>query len=505
MMLPSNYDYIDSLIERYESLKLKCNESHEYINNLSDEVIKYVFKNSRYGLIYEHKEMITSLRRTHWHEVFNRSNLSDIISSTEKKNIYKSLDAEELPDFSRDNIESTVKGWIENSYRLFSEKVNSVFERLSGDHVTNQPHGFTKRIIYKNLISYSWFPSRFNMYTFSDYGINVIHDLRTSIQVLYKLPISSRHDTELILKTINERNEFTSFDHGAFQVKVFKNGNAHIELHPHVAIMLNCELSKLFPNAIPSKHKTVTKEIKEYTFSYQHLSEQVKTKLREFIMYSTIGREHGLTGKYQVIFKKSQWIERYVKEVLDFLDIKEIENGLLYECDFDPVEIIRHVIVNGMVDYKSNQFYPTPKNIVDDIVLYVGDVTDKLMLEPSAGRGSISSRFKDFNIHCIDKEELNTVYLKQLHKKVVCNDFLFYEVKKESDKYDIIVMNPPYNKKQWKTHVDHALSILKKDGVVYAVLPSGKESYFENCEVLETYTDEFENTTITTCLYKIGV
>lgn len=65
-------------------------------------------------------------------------------------------------------------------------------------------------------------------------------------------------------------------------------------------------------------------------------------------------------------------------------------------------------------------------------------------------------------------------------------------------------MNPPYNKKQWFTHVDHALKILKNDGVIYAVLPSGKESYFDNCKVLETYQNEFERTGITTCLYKIG-
>lgn len=56
-------------------------------------------------------------------------------------------------------------------------------------------------------------------------------------------------------------------------------------------------------------------------------------------------------------------------------------------------------------EYKSNQYYPTPENIVNDIVYYV---SDKKILEPSAGRGNIANRFED--IHCIDKEELNTNY-----------------------------------------------------------------------------------------------
>ena len=59
--------------------------------------------------------------------------------------------------------------------------------------------------------------------------------------------------------------------------------------------------------------------------------------------------------------------------------------------------------------------------------MYVGCTDGKRILEPSAGRGNIANRFE--NIHCIDKEELNTVILKQKHSNVICGDFLFYEVK----------------------------------------------------------------------------
>lgn len=498
MMLPSNYDYIDTLIERYNEEKDEALTVHEYMSKLGETVLRNVFETSRYSFLRKDDEMKHRLKRNYWLEVYNRSNLSDIISSKEQTKILKNLDDVNIPEFTRENIESTIESWIGNAYRLFSEKVDSIFERLSGDHITNQPHGFTKKIIYKNLVSYTWFTSTFNMYMFSDYGLDVIHDLRTAIQVLYKLPISTKHDTKLILQTINERNEYTSFDHGAFKVKIFKNGNAHIELHPHVAILLNCELAKLYPTAIPPKHRTSTPEIKEYNFEYRHLSEKLKTSLREFVMYSKM---YPVNGTYEIKFSRRHYVDNFTKEVLDFIGIEQIEEHVLYKCDFNPIEAIRHVIVNGTVEYKSNQYYPTPDNIVNDIVYHVGDVSDKKILEPSAGRGNIANRFED--IHCIDKEELNTIILKNKHKNVVHGDFLFYDVKKESDKYDIIVMNPPYNKKQWFTHVDHALKLLKTDGIIYAVLPSGKTESFENCELLETYHNEFEKTGITTCLYKI--
>lgn len=499
-MLPSNFDYIDTLVERYNEEKKQCEETYEYVSNIPEKVVKYVFEQSRYSFLAKKEQMLHSLKKTYWYEVFNRSNLSDIISSKEKSNILTNLDKLDIPEFDRVNVELTLQGWIESAYRLFSEKVNSVFERLSGDHVTNQPFGFTKKIIFKNLVEYTWFPKTFSMYNFRSYGLDAIHDLRTSIQLLYKLPISTRSDTKLILDTINERNEYTSFDNGAFKVKVFKNGNSHIELHPHVAVMLNCELAKLFPNAIPPKHRTKTKEIKEYEFHYTHISEQMKIKLREFVIASRITKKD---DKYIINFSRRFYVEPFMNEILKFINIETVQEHNEYQCNVNPIEIIRHIIVNGTVDYKTNQFYPTPDNIVDDIEDYVGDATGKKMLEPSAGRGNISKRFEEYGIHCIEKEELNTLYLSQLHKNVVCADFLYYNVSKESDQYDIIVMNPPYNNKQWKTHVDHALSLLKKDGVIYAVLPSGKEYEFDNCELLETYNNEFENTAITTCLYKI--
>ena len=114
---------------------------------MSEIVLGNVFETSRYSFLRKEDEMLHRMKRNYWREVFNRSNLEDIISSKERDNIMKNLEDFNIPEFNRENVESTLEGWFNSAYRLFSEKVDSIFQRLSGDHVTNQPFGFTKKII----------------------------------------------------------------------------------------------------------------------------------------------------------------------------------------------------------------------------------------------------------------------------------------------------------------------------------------------------------------------
>lgn len=498
-MLPSNMNYIDTLVESYNNDVDGVNKLISFLDETPKNIKDYVFTTNRYEPYKGLKDVLINLKSKYWIEVYNRSNFADIISSKARDEIQKTFseDKENLPDFNETNIKSTLESWAMSSGQMFSEKVDTIFQKLSGEHVTNRPHGFSKKMIFKHMVDYSWSESIFSKYMFTERAVSIIHDLRTAIQTIYKAPISDRYDTTITLKTINERNEFTEFDNGAFKIKIFKNGNAHIELDPHVAIMLNCELAKLYPNAIPSKHRIVTKEIKEYNFDYEHLSTSKKENLRNFVMYC---RKLKVEEGYNYSFPNPRnFISDDVHEVLEFLGVECIEKHHLYFSEFDITEPLRHIITNGIVDIKSNQFYPTPKEIVEDIVEFVGDYDNEELkiLEPSAGMGNIA---KYFNTSlCIEKEPLNCIILKERGLNVLYSDFLKYN----DSKFDLIVMNPPYNNRQWKTHVEHAISLLEENGEIYAVLPIGKESEFENCIMMKKYENVFDDTTITTALYKI--
>lgn len=490
----SSFDYIDTMVDNYNKDYSVLCELYDSLKNTPDHLTTMLYSNHGGYLKHDFKNVDVELKALHWREVYNRSNISDIISSARKDEITNHFyNKSELPDFNYENIKSTLTIWFSDLNKMFCEKVDTCFKKLSGTHVTNQPQGFTKKIIYKNMVDYTWFTTVFNTYTFKTSAIDIIHDLRTAIQTLYKLPISDRYNTELILKSINERNEYTSFDNGAFKIKVFKNGNAHIELHPHVAIMLNCELAKLYPNAIPPVHRTECKEIKTYEFNYTKLSNNEISNLRDLILRST----HSIDNGRHVYKIKSYYIPQ-VEDILHFLGVT-IDDKTTFSADYDIVEAIRHIITNGIVDYKSNQFYPTPDIIVDFIYDSIPTVKGKTILEPSAGMGNIARKFKDGVIQCMEKEPLNCIILNLKGLNVEYGDFLLH-----NKKYDIIVMNPPYNNKQWKTHTNHAVSLLNDGGAVYAALPVNKKHEFEcNVEVLATFDNEFDNTQISISVYKL--
>lgn len=509
--------FVDTLLNRYNESVTAISDLIRNIQGASSEAIYCVFDTSgKVGRDFD--KSLTALKRIYWREVYNRSNLKSYISTKKHNEIDTYLYGNDFPPFTLENIETQLIEWRSELGEMFKQKVDECFRKLSGDHVTNKPMGFTKKIIYKGLVDSKW-ASGFNTYMFHDRGVDVVHDLRTAIQTLYKLPISERYDTVYVLKQINSRNEYQEFDGGAFKIKVFMNGNAHIEIHPDVALSLNMVLHSIYPNAIPPKHREKHKDIKEYTFDYRMLSTKTIQSLAEFFNEcgSTNFRYEYITYAwkfYKVSDEAKKILEffggEYIK--IDHEDKKKIKEG--YRFGYDVTNVIREAMTNGIVDYKSNQFYPTPKEIVGDMVSELSKHNRQSawdILEPSAGMGNIASTMRVFgNVECIEKEPLFSKVLEAKGLKTACADFMKVN---DNRKYDVVVMNPPYGNQQWQDHIEKAAKHkLKENGFILAVLPADKLVFIEillgdkfKVDLLNTYDNMFDNTQISTSLYKIEV
>lgn len=120
-------------------------------------------------------------------------------------------------------------------------------------------------------------------------------------------------------------------------------------------------------------------------------------------------------------------------------------------------------------------FFPTPSNVLEGLSLLYGDGSDvKRFLEPSAGLGDIADHFKQLlNPDVIDVVEVWPALREILTDKgynLVGSDFL--ELKpSDTGLYDLIVMNPPFEKKQGIKHTIHAMQFLAPDGRVCSLLP----------------------------------
>ncbi len=150
---------------------------------------------------------------------------------------------------------------------------------------------------------------------------------------------------------------------------------------------------------------------------------------------------------------------------------------------------------------KNFGFYETPPPVlarVMDAVPWAGgqDTEDGLRpraLEPSAGTGVIAKALFDagYQVDCVEAHPDRTRELNALHfpRNVVLADFLSLEPKQLAE-YDLIAMNPPFDRDRDIDHVHHAFKFLKPGGTLVAIMSAGTE--FHETRKAQAFRDEMK-------------
>lgn len=122
----------------------------------------------------------------------------------------------------------------------------------------------------------------------------------------------------------------------------------------------------------------------------------------------------------------------------------------------DIEEIVCKIINTGefVSEKKQYQYFPTPEDLVKEILKEVELKPEWTCLEPSAGRGNIAKFLP--NCDCIELNPNNRQYLTDNGFNLIHDDFMTFEPNKT---YNAIVMNPPFEKHQDIRHVTKAISI----------------------------------------------
>ena len=122
----------------------------------------------------------------------------------------------------------------------------------------------------------------------------------------------------------------------------------------------------------------------------------------------------------------------------------------------------------------NNEFYPTPKTLLDKIFEGVDWRKVETVLEASAGKGDMASYIReqykkscygDPDIDCIEKDPTLAHILKGEGFPVIQDDFLTFHTGK---RYDLIAMNPPFS--NGDEHLLKALELQKNGGYVICIL-----------------------------------
>ena len=501
-------NYVDVLVENYLKQKQNLIALHAAFDETSP-LCKSIVGN--FGTKFKPLENSLHLLNVHfWGEVYKRSNIEMFLDTNKRQKWSEDLYVSEsnkadLPEFTHENIISTVKSWYESRNDFFLERVDLVFQSLSGSHATNEPQGFGRKMIFNNVCC-NIFSTPTDM-RLTTRITEILYDLASVIATVLNIP-APPYSFKNGIDRLHTGEKIPCFG-GSFEVQVFKNGNIHVWVHPEIAIELNLWLAKKYPSAIAAQYRTKPTTVKEFTYKHDYLTNA------DFDILNTIkhGNSLHLMGLNNAENKSNgnlQAIERFSK--FTGLELDQVLN-LNKRSGFGAVanEILR----NGYPNIKDYQFYPTPIEITEAISNHLNDsysldaLEQMVMLEPSAGTGRIAKLHPNYptKSHCV---EISPIFCKVLNAKGFWNtnnvDFMKF---KPEISYDLIIMNPPYKGKQLQTHLTKAISHLANNGELIAVVPVGlvnsiKEiDGFEDLVLLDEFNSVFEDTKINTALISV--
>jgi hypothetical protein len=129
--------------------------------------------------------------------------------------------------------------------------------------------------------------------------------------------------------------------------------------------------------------------------------------------------------------------------------------------------------IRELIGAKIPGFFPTPEDAIKKLLEGFTIDSTKRILEPSAGKGDIADYIRNIAPEAtLEVCEINfrlREILEMKGHKVVASDFMEYN----GNTYDLIVMNPPFEKSQDIDHVFHAFDLLKPGGKIIAIMSEG--------------------------------
>lgn len=470
---PVQPDLLASLVRSYNSeldnLKhaIKTVESADF-SKAFDTFVEAANKDRTsavYTKMFNLEDATGLLNSNYWQRALNLTDVYDHMPQKRRDEWRDMIRERTCLAFEESTVFETIKQLLLNRSQYIAERVDGIFKALSGEHVTNSPTGFRKRMIMANVVDSQWGGSNHDK-------CGHIDDLRKVIAKLLGREEPRHGTTATKMRTqYAYTGEWFDWDGGTLRVRVYKKGTAHLEIHPDLAWQLNQILAFLYPAAL--SHTSIRKPEKpnkDFKVINNPINDNVLYELSQ-------GHIRGYTFELTTTFKQK------ITDILCSLGgvkvriEKKTFNGRdtymtdAIKFDYCPRGVIASVIVTGeLPDKTTHQFYPTPDELAAHVVTMAEIESHHTVLEPSAGQGGLVDHINDKQrIQCVEYSEIHCEILKSKGYNVDHIDFLQFN----RPIYDRIIMNPPFSEGRAKLHLEHAVEQLAPGGRLVAILPSG--------------------------------
>lgn len=490
---PAPTTALEALFGRYEGTRRRIVQLAEVMQGEVGGVFSYFLdgntdKDRRHSLnatvaeLFKQDGAVAALNASYWQQAINLTDVLNNMPQARRSEWHEAIRTHKTPAFERDTVLSTIAELLHSRERFFAEYVDGIFQGLSREHVTNRPEGFFKRMIITGVVN-DWGSSR----------AGLVNDLRVVIARFMGRDQPPHYATDRIVEAAQKRQpgKWVTLDGGALRLRVYLNGNGHLEVHPDMAVRLNQVLAYLHPAAIPSEFRTKQKKsTKEFVMMGRPLPFAVIGLLAVAEPAHERVNPGGYPEQYRKLYNTLRLPYRYgakdhdkhvtqqARAVLQALGgVPREKDTDTFEFDYCPLDVLQEVIASGCIpDQQAHQFYPTPE-LIARLAVEAAQIGDSdTVLEPSAGHGNLAALLPAQRLTCVEVSPLHCAILRAKgHGDVHEADFLAWaaDAERSGRRWDRIVMNPPFSQGRAQAHTEAAARLLAPGGRLVAVLPAG--------------------------------
>lgn len=483
---PASADIFDGLLGEYRLRRAQCEQVAGVAAGELGNVIHYFIEGNAgedrlhrsiyVDRLFQLNGAVAALNAAYWSKALALTDVYDYMPQARRDEWNNSIREHKTPEFNEEAVRPTILGLLTLRDQFLAERVDGIFRGLSGEHVTNAPEAFGKRMIIARVPS-----TEFHFVDHRTCGL--INDLRCVIAKFMGRDEPKYQSSDALIAALKGHwGEWLTVDGGALRIRLYKKGTAHLEVHPDMAWRLNCILARLYPTAIPSQFRQRPRRVrKEVAVIDQPLP---------FKVLEVLGQLAPATRR-----ASPDWPERYVR-VPNALELRyaERDKNVLaeaeaiiqavggvktpegwYQFDFPPAQVIARIVVSGCIpDSVSHQFYPTPRKLaaIAADLADIGETDD--VLEPEAGQGDLAEFLPKERTTCVEISPLRCDILRARGFTTVKADFLEWSRQQLASgaRFTRVVMNPPFADGRAIAHLEQAADLVASGGRIVAILPA---------------------------------